>query len=162
MQGHWPTCEPHRLSKIGKILKNMYLKIVWNTKKWSSQCRGTDQHVNHTICQPELANIDSLPIIIHLVGEFHYHSYFVSSLLTWFQYHSYFVGFISYVCHNYWLISNNLSPRRLELFVSHFCDCQSASPKRGWPASNHCLQFKGPCQGYTSCTQEVTSWVGEL
>ena len=32
----------------------------------------------------------------------------------------FFVGYISYICHSYWLISNNLSPRRLELFVSHF------------------------------------------
>ena len=36
MQGHWPTCEPHHLSNIWKIMKNMYLKIVRNTKKWSS------------------------------------------------------------------------------------------------------------------------------
>merc|ERR550517_927188 len=49
-----------------------HLNGTWSSKTDYSDCmcRGSDQHLNHTICQPEFSteNPDSLPIVIHLAG----------------------------------------------------------------------------------------------
>ena len=48
-------------------------KVLKVLNVFFSATRGTDQHLNHSICQPEhviLPPVDNLPIVIHLVGKF--------------------------------------------------------------------------------------------
>ena len=67
----------------GHILKVLHVQVhvqVNTSKKhpinrlnvFFSMHRGSDQHFNHSICQPEhhVPSADSLPIVIHLVGKF--------------------------------------------------------------------------------------------
>ena len=50
-------------------------KVLKVLNVFFSAPRGTDQHLNHSICQPEhliVPPVDNLPIVIHLVGELSY------------------------------------------------------------------------------------------